>query len=216
MAGNDTLEILAYDGAGNSTYDSMTISAADSPMPVILSLDITDVTDTSAIATVTTESNIGLSYEWFIQDPDGQWSKFSGDKSSVTLYNLKRHSDYTVRVVVYNESGNSVTATASFTTESMGELYEGNSSWMIYTAIALLVVFGIVVLLFALILRGGRKKKQPAPTAQKRAPQNRGAANGSAVKRAPSGSTAVKRAPSSNGSAAKKTPSGNTSPKKKA
>ena len=151
-----TLEVLAYDLAGNSTYDHVTINAADAPMPVIISLDVTDVTDTTALATVTTESNVGLSYEWYILDPNGKWSKLAGEQSSIELYNLKRHTDYSVQVVVYNESGNSVSATASFTTESMGVIYEGDDSWMLYVAIAVVAVFLVIVLLFFFILKGSK------------------------------------------------------------
>jgi len=158
LAVNETLEVLAYDTDGNMTYDSVKNAGGDAQLPIITSLEVSDVTDTSAKAAVTLENPDGMTFEWYILEPNGKWSKLAGENAAIDIYGLKRHSDYTVRVEVINSDGATDTETASFTTLSMGTIRESDDSWMMFVVIGIISCVVIAMTIFIIILIKNKKR----------------------------------------------------------
>lgn len=157
----ETLEIMAYDSNGNMSYESVKVGEGDAGMPVIISLEVTDITDTGAKAAVVIENSDGMKIQWYIQEPDGKWSKLAGNGETIDIYGLKRHSNYTVKAEVLNKEGAAAEKTASFTTLSMGTIRESDDSWMSIVAICVVTCVVVALTVFIIIFVKSKKPSEP-------------------------------------------------------
>lgn len=150
--------IEVKDLAGNTAIETVNVGIIDTGAPVFTkALSVDDIAGVEAKASVAVEDDSELTYEWYILGGvSTDWGKLQENTPEVTITGLKRATTYTIKVVVTDEAGNSITDSRSFTTLNDNTTTEKKDNTMTYVIIAicvLMLIIGSVVLIIYLMFR---------------------------------------------------------------